>query len=99
MDSATTSLFSIPSLERLVEGNVLAIFPIVEAMEPDLDGDIDFTAGALVVHLGELLEARLTWVGVTELCAGMVARSEVFASADQAFARAVSLAGWAEVGV
>jgi hypothetical protein len=99
MDSTPDSLFSMPSLERLVEGNVLCVFPIMEQIEADADGDVDFTAGALVVHLGERLEPRLTWVGATELCVGMSARSEVFTSADAAFAKAVQLAGWSEVGV
>ena len=99
MDSATETLFAMPTLDRLVTGNVLAILPVLEQMEPSPEGDIDFTPGALVVHLGELMEPRLTWVGATELFEGMQLRSEIFPTAEAALGRAAFLAGWTEVGV
>ncbi len=83
------------SLAALVEGNVVAIFPVVDELPPDDDGTIDFTAGALVVHVVAAMP-YLTWVGATDIYAGMTARSEVLPTVDLALARAIKLAGWTQ---
>lgn len=100
MDSTTT--ISFPAVEQLLAGNVLALLPVVDSYDTlDENGDpaVDFAPGVLVVHLGDQLEPRLTWIGSTEVFAGMTARSEQYSTATAAHARAVELAGWAEVGV
>ena len=96
MDSHT--LITVPTIDGLLSSNVMALFPVVDAIDTADEWIIDFAGGALVVHLGDQMEPRVTWVGTTEVLAGMTARSEEFPTIERAMRRAVELAGWAEAG-